>query len=135
MNGKLIDYSLDEQIAVRAMAKVAAAYSRAGHSRVFMSDFRIEVVPMLLEELSDQEVRVLVLVFSDESLIRDRVLNPQRPSGYRNVDEAVKVNRWFLSHPITGALQIDVSGADVDAVIERIASAYGLPNRPLERMC
>ena len=90
---------------------------------------------MLLEELSDQEVRVLVLVFSDESLIRDRVLNPQRPSGYRNVDEAVKANRWFLAHPITGALQIDVSSADVDAVIERIASAYGLPNKPPERTC
>jgi dephospho-CoA kinase len=135
MNGKWIDYSVDEEIAVRALAKVAVEYSRAGHSRVFISDFRTEVVPMLLEELSDQEVRVLVLVFSDESLIRDRVLDPQRSSGYRDVDEALKVNRWFLAQKINGALQIDVAAADVDAVIERIANAYGLPNKPLERTC
>jgi cytidylate kinase len=135
MNGKWIDYAVDEQIAVRAMAKVAIEYSRAGHSRVFISDFRTEVVSMLLEELSDQDVRVLVLVFSDESLIRARVLDPQRPSGYRNVDEAVKANRWFLAQTISGASQIDVAAADVDAVIGRIAVAYGLPNKPLERTC
>jgi len=133
MNGEPLPYEGDEQIAVGALVRIAAEYVRAGHRYVFLSDFRNEVVPQLIKHLATEEVRFVILSFSDESTISERVLDPDRPSGYRNVDAAVEANRWLADQAFPNALRIDVSTNPADAVVETIACTYRLPNKPLER--
>lgn len=133
MNGEELSYELDEQIAVGALVRLAAEYVRAGHRYVFLADFRNQVVPQLLQQLAHEEAGFVVLTFSDESRIPDRVTNPDRPSGYRDVEAAVEANRWLMDQTLPGALKIDVSSHSADVVAEKIARRYGLLNRSVQR--
>ena len=97
MNGSSIDYSTDEVIAIDALFAVAKAYVSGGHHVVFVSDFRLESLPLLYANLKDVPHEVVRLVCSDPDILSTRVLTPDRPSGYRNAEEAIRLNEAYAS--------------------------------------
>lgn len=128
MNGQHIAYEQDEAIAIRGLIAVAREYVNAGHHVVFIGDFRIESLDVVFQLLSGEPHQTLKLICSDDALLSQRVLEPTRPSGYRDVDASLQANRRFIAMDIPNCCVIDVARNSVDRVIDVVVHDILLPN-------
>ncbi len=108
LNGRTISYEQDEKIAIYALLNVAQTYCEHGHKVVLVSDFRINSFGLVMSCLGFTSP-VIKLIASDENILRSRVLNDSRPSGYRNDEEALRLNRKIISYTFENELSIDVT--------------------------
>jgi hypothetical protein len=123
MNGRRLSYEEDEAIAIRGIVAVAKAYVRSGHHAVLLGDFRLEAWHHVLDAVGDFPHLVVKLVFEDDSALAERVLDPSRPSGYRDVGAAQEINQDLRSMDIPGSVEIDVSAQSVSDVVIQINNA------------
>ena len=123
MNGRRLSYEEDEAVAVRGMVAVAKAYVRSGHGVVFLGDLRLRALDHVFDALGDFPYLVVKLVFEDDADLAARVLDPSRPSGYRDVAAAQKINRDLRAVEIQGGLEINVSADSMSGVVSRIGDA------------
>ena len=108
MNGRAISYEKEEKIAVCALLSVATTYCEQGHRIVLVSDFRLNSFPQVLDSIGSKSP-VIKLIASNEDILRSRILEPSRPSAYKNVDEALHLNKKIISQTFQNELCIDVT--------------------------
>ncbi|MEY2831030.1 MAG: hypothetical protein RLZZ574_288 [Cyanobacteriota bacterium] len=108
MNGQAISYQEEEEIAVVALLNVAKTYCENGHNVVFVSDFRLNSLDLVMRSIGLSSP-VIKLIASDTNILRKRVLNPSRPSTYRDVDEALHINQKIFSTTFENQLALDVT--------------------------
>ena len=130
-NGVEISYVEDERIAVQALICVARVYSDAGHNVVCVSDFRNEVLPLVFESLDAYPHRIVRLYSSVETVLEARMLEPTRPSGYRDVVEAKAANREIMAMDIGGSLDIDIAQFGIEDVLAMIRTDILEPNQAI----
>ena len=56
-------------------------------------------------------------------------MNADRPSGYRNVEEALRANEAYASMQANEHIVIDVAGASIDDVIRIIEDRVIMPDK------
>lgn len=130
-NGIALPYSEDEQIAVCGLVAVSKVYAERGHHVVLISDFRNEVLSLVWEQLVGYPYRVVRLYSSVDSLLAQRVKEPTRPSGYRDVALAQAANREIRAMTLGDSLDIDVATQSIEQVIEQIRVNILVPNRAM----
>lgn len=125
MNGQAISYEEEEKIAVCALLNVATTYCEQGHKIVLVSDFRLNSFSQVLDSIGLASP-VIKLIASDEDILRLRVLNSSRPSAYRNVDEALHLNKKIISRTFENELCVDVTKSaladEISLILRFIAS-------------
>ena len=78
--------------------------------------------------LAGRPSQTVKLVCSDPSLLISRVLDPTRPSGYRDAEAALVDNEAYARMDIAGAVEIDVAQHNIDAVVQIVADRVLVPN-------
>lgn len=131
LNGVRIDYEQDERIAVAALLSVAKAYIAGGHRVVLVSDFRLKTLSSVYAQLKDVPHQVIRLVCSDSDVLSARVLNPDRPSGSRNVEEALCINAAYVAMHVDEHIVLDVAHADVDDIVRILEERILIPNNAM----
>ena len=119
LNGKIISYEQDEEIAVYALLSVAQTYCEHGHKVILVSDFRINSFDLVMSCLGFTSP-VIKLIASNENILRSRVLNNSRPSGYRNDKEALHLNRKIISYTFENEISIDITRYTLEEQISLI---------------
>ena len=107
LNGRTISYEQDEEIAVCALLNIAETYCKYGHKVVLVSDFRINSFGLVMDTIGFASPVIKLIAF-DENILRSRVLNPSRPSNYRNDAEALRINEKIMIQTFENELVINV---------------------------
>ena len=125
IDGRVISYEEEEKIAVHALLKVAKTYCQYGHRIVLISDFRLNSFPQVLDSIGLASP-VIKLIASEEDTLRSRVLDSSRPSAYKDVDEALRINKKIISQTFKNELCIDVTECtladEISTILEFISS-------------
>ena len=100
-------------------------YARHGYHHVLVNDLRDHRVQQLPEVLANYNFIIITLVISDDAVMRARVLNPERDSGFRDVEAALAWNRTLLDRPaVANEHKLDTTtlsiAESVDAVLHLI---------------
>ena len=88
----LIPYDEEEQISFENLILVSKNYLRHGYRGIILTDLTDRRIEELSRVLSGYDYRIVTLVIDDEQVLKQRVLDPSRSSGYRDWQEAVKIN-------------------------------------------
>ncbi len=92
----------EEQMAFENLVFILKNYIRNGYKNVIINDlkdFRIEQIPDIF---ADDDYLIVTLVLHDDNELRARVLDPNRDSGWRNVERAIEWNRAVIERPAVG---------------------------------
>jgi molybdopterin-guanine dinucleotide biosynthesis protein len=133
MNGVKIAYPHDESIAIKALIAVAREYVKGGHRVVFVSDFRIETLESVLAQLSTDFHQTIKLICTDDDKLKQRVLDSERPSGYRNVDESLEANKRYIAMELPDCCVIDVATTSINDAVEIVEKNILAPNKAVQR--
>lgn len=120
MNGKAISYQDEEKIAVRALLNVAKTYCAHGHKVVLVSDFRLNSFDLVMHCIGLASP-VIKLIASDEAVLCRRIIDNSRPSAYRNVDEALNINREISHQTFENELSIDITKCSLEQEITLVS--------------
>jgi tRNA uridine 5-carbamoylmethylation protein Kti12 len=89
----------EEQMAFENLIFILKNYLRNGYQNVIVNDlkdFRIAQIPQAFET---DDFLIVTLVVKDDVVLRARVLDPTRDSGWRNVEGALAWNRAVIERP------------------------------------
>ena len=86
----------EEQMTFENLIFILKNYIRNGYKNVIVNDlkdFRIEQIP---QAFAGDDFLIVTLVVHDDEELRARVLNPERNSGFRDVEKALAWNRAVI---------------------------------------
>ncbi len=89
----------EEQMAFENLLYILQNYARHGYQQVLINDLRDHRVQQLPTVLHGYDLRIITLVVTQDAVLADRVRNPQRDSGFRDVAAALAWNRAVLARP------------------------------------
>lgn len=86
----------EEQMAFEHPVYILKNYIRNGYQNVMVNDlkdFRIRQIP---EIFAGENYIIITFVLSDDEELRTRILDPNRDSGFRNVEKTLAWNRAII---------------------------------------
>lgn len=89
----------EEQMAFENLVFILKNYIRNGYQNIIVNDlrdFRIEQIPRVFEA---EDYLIVTLTVHDTDELRTRVLDPERDSGFRDVEKALAWNRAVIARP------------------------------------
>ncbi|HRW10848.1 MAG TPA: AAA family ATPase, partial [Caldilineaceae bacterium] len=118
---------LEEQMAFDNLVAILKNYARHGYHHVLVNDLRDHRVQQLPEVLAGYHFIIITLVITDDEVMRTRVLNPERNSGFRDADAALAWNRTLLERPaVANEHKLDTTTL---SVAETVDAVLGLINK------
>ncbi|UJR19430.1 hypothetical protein I4U23_022560 [Adineta vaga] len=85
----------EERMSFENLIFILKNYHRYGYKNVLVHDLRDERLAQLPNYLSHDEYNYLIITFivEQDNILKERVLEPTRGSGFRNFERAIEVNR------------------------------------------
>ncbi len=112
---------LDEQMSFENLVFILRNYVKYGYSNVIVNDlqeFRTQQIPQLFQK---SEYKIFTLVVTDDTVLKNRVLEETRDSGYKNFEKAIEWNTEVSQRVLLkNELRIDTTTITVDAVVAMI---------------
>jgi chloramphenicol 3-O-phosphotransferase len=119
-----LSYAEEEQLSFENLCLVVGNYLHHGFRGILISDLRDPVMLQALRRFSRRDCLLVTLWLSDAEILKQRVLDDSRSSGYRDWQEALALNRLYCSRPMRpNELRIDVTACSVQQVVDRILDA------------
>lgn len=118
-----IPYEEEEQLSFENLALVVRNYHRHGFPNIIITDLRDAVMRQALRRFARWRTVYILLYASDTELLKQRVLEPTRTSGYRDWQEALQINqRLQEQRPWRAELRIDIVGKSVESIVDEIVN-------------
>lgn len=118
---RVTTYTEDEALAFENLTLVLKNYARHGYAGIIVTDLDSKRTGQLGDVFGDYDFVIATLRVSDEEELRRRVLDESRSSGYRDWQEAVRINRRLLARPpFPNEHFIDVAAEPAHEVSDRI---------------
>jgi chloramphenicol 3-O-phosphotransferase len=117
----LLTYEDEEQLSFDNLCLVVRNYLRHGFGNIIITDLRDPILRQALRRFSHRNYLFVTLILRDEEVLKQRVLDETRSSGYRDFEEALALNRSYNTRPLVrNELRIDVTDCPVESVVNRI---------------
>jgi dephospho-CoA kinase len=90
----------EETMSFENLIFIIKNYLKHGYDYILVNDLedhRVQQIPSLFE--TDQFI-IISLVIADDEVLKRRVLDPDRDSGYRDYTTAIAANRTLLNRPL-----------------------------------
>lgn len=117
----LLTYEQEEQLSFDNLCLVVRNYLRHGFGNIILTDLRDPILRQALRRFSHQNFLLVTLTVGDEEVLKRRVLDETRSSGYRDFEEALALNRVYSTRPLhRNELRIDVTEIPVESVVNDI---------------
>ena len=116
----------EEQMAFENLVFILKNYIRNGYKNVIVNDlkdFRIEQIP---EVFADDDYLIVTLILYDDDELRARVLDPNRDSGWRDVERALEWNRAVVGRPaVKNEYKLDNTAKSPEDAAQEIINLIG----------
>lgn len=116
-----INYTEEESFAFENLTLVVKNYAKHGFKNVIITDLNNEYIQRLAEDFAGYDYAIFTLRMNDEEVLRARVQDDSRSSGYRDIEEAARINRHLQERSaFKNEVFINNDDQSVDQVIEKI---------------
>lgn len=116
----------EEQMAFENLVFILKNYIRNGYKNIIVNDlkdFRIEQIPGIF---ADDDYLIVTLVLHDDEELRARVLDPNRDSGWRDVERALEWNRAVIERPaVKNEYKLDNTANRPEETAQKIINLIG----------
>jgi hypothetical protein len=92
-----ITWEEEEFLAFENLTLVAKNYVRHGFEKIIITDLRDHIIQTIPEVFAGFSYRLITLWMDNDELLKSRVLEESRSSGYRNWQESFEINRTILT--------------------------------------
>ncbi|NCU38518.1 hypothetical protein EOL96_05695 [Candidatus Saccharibacteria bacterium] len=119
-----LSYVEEESLAFENLVLIVKNYTKHGFKNVIITDLNNDFTAQLPELFKEYNFAIYTLRLNDEELLKSRVMDESRSSGYRDWEKALQINRQLKKREqLKNETFIDVTTQSVDEVIEQIFSS------------
>lgn len=119
-------YEEEESIAFENLVLVAKNYAKHGFKNVVITDLNNDYIEQLPTIFDGYSFAIYTLRLQDETVLKDRVLNETRSSGYRDWENASQINQKLLNREhFVNEHFMDIDMKSIDQVVEQILVDLG----------
>jgi hypothetical protein len=119
--GGTLRWADEERLCFENLLLVVRNYLRRGYRNIILTDlqdFRLRQIPRAFRQ---QSLAIVTLTVSDEDVLKARVLDETRSSGYRDVKEALRLNDLIRSRALLpGEARVNITSVSVEEVVGTI---------------
>jgi hypothetical protein len=102
---------------------VAKNYVKHGFKSVIITDLNNDFIAQLPGIFKDYDFAIYTLRVLNEELLKSRVLDELRSSGYRDWEKALEINNELKNRePLKNETFIDIATQSVEQVVEQICA-------------
>ncbi|CAF1274833.1 unnamed protein product [Adineta steineri] len=113
----------EEHMSFENLIFILKNYHRYGYKNVLVNDLRDERLSQLSNYLSPDQFKYLIvtLTVGNDDILKQRVLEPTRDSGFRNFERAIEVNRNIRQRELVkNEVQLDNTIMTVKETAEKV---------------
>ena len=120
---RTLSYTEEESLSFENLVLVAKNYAKHGFKNVIITDLNNDFIVQLPELFEGYDFAIYTLRILDDELLKSRVLDESRSSGYRDWEKAVKINNELKNRePLKNETFIDIATQSVEQVVEQICA-------------
>ncbi|USN58928.1 MAG: AAA family ATPase [Candidatus Peribacteria bacterium] len=118
-----ISYEEDETIAFENLSLVAKNYIKHGFKNIIITDLEDKRIKELHTVFQQENYILFTLTVSDDEILKSRVLDETRSSGYRDFESAIKISNEINSRELLpNEIRIDATNQSVENVVKIITA-------------
>ncbi|CAF1122464.1 unnamed protein product [Adineta steineri] len=113
----------EEHMSFENLIFILKNYHRYGYKNVLVNDLSDERLSQLSNYLSSDEFKYLIITLTvgNDDILKQRVLEPTRDSGFRNFERAIEVNRNIRQRELVrNEVQLDNTRMTVKETAEKV---------------
>jgi len=116
-----ISYEEEERLSFENLCLVVRNYLRHGFENILLTDLRDPYVRRALRVFARRRLLLVTLYCSDEEVLKARVLDETRSSGYRDWEEALQLNRLYQERKMARReVRVDVAHQGVAEIAKQV---------------
>lgn len=111
----------EEEMSFENLIYILKNYIKRKYTNVIVTDLRDYRTKQIPQLFSETEYIIFTLVVSDDAILKKRVLNETRDSGYKDFEKAIEWNRREIDRPtLQNEIKIDNTNLPADNVLKII---------------
>ena len=118
---RTLSYTEEESLSFENLVLVAKNYVKHDYKNIIITDLNNDFIVHLPELFKDYDFAIYTLRLEDDNLLKSRVLDESRSSGYRDWENALQINHELKNRePFKNETFIDIAEQPVEQVVEKI---------------
>jgi tRNA uridine 5-carbamoylmethylation protein Kti12 len=120
-DGHQIGYIEEESIAFENLVLVIKNYIKHGFKKIIVTDLEDKRIIQLPQIFEDYKFIIFTLFTEDDRVLKSRVMESTRSSGYRDYQSAIKINTSIISRKsLANEIKIDSTIKSPDQIVNII---------------
>ncbi len=122
-----ITWEEEESLAFENLTLVVKNYVRHGFEKIIITDLRDHIIQTIPDIFAGFSYRLVTLWMDNNELLKSRVLEETRSSGYRNWQESLEINRIILTRSLMPN-EVRFNSAELNSdqlVVQALESLFG----------
>lgn len=116
-----ISYEEDEAIAFENLSLVTKNYVKHGFKNIIITDLEDKRIKELHTIFNQENYVLFTLTLSDDEILKSRVLDKTRSSGYRDFKSAIKINNEIINRQLLpNEIRIDTTNQSLENIVKII---------------
>ena len=116
-----IPYKEEEGIAFENLVLVAKNYVKHKFNNIIITDLQDERILELHNHFKSYNYVLFTLTIKDNELLKSRILNEARSSGYRDWEAGLEINKKILARKLLPhEVRVNTTNKSISAIIEEI---------------
>jgi predicted ABC-type ATPase len=116
-----ITWKEEETLAFENLTLVVKNYVRHGFEKIIITDLSDHIIQTVPEVFAGYSYRLITLWVDNDELLKSRVLEESRSSGYRDWQKSLEINRRILARGlIPNEVRLDSEQLSVDQLVARV---------------
>lgn len=116
-----IGYREEESFSFENLVLVAKNYTKHGFKNVIITDLNNDYIEKLPEIFDEYDYAIYTLRLEDEDILKSRVMDETRSSGYRDWQKALEINRGLQNRQaFSGETFVDIGSRSAEEVAKNI---------------
>lgn len=116
-----ITWEEEESLAFENLTLVVKNYVRHGFEKIIITDLRDHIIQTIPEVFAGFSYRLVTLWMDNNELLKSRVLEESRSSGYRNWQESLEINCTILARDsMPHEVRFNSEQLSVDQLVARV---------------
>jgi hypothetical protein len=120
-----VTWEEEESLAFENLTLVGKNYVRHGFENIIITDLRDHIIQTVPKVFAGHSYRLITLWMDNDELLKSRVLEESRSSGYRNWTESLEINRKILARGLMpNEVRFNSGQLNVDQLVVQVLQTF-----------